>query len=167
MTEPNRTESTTNSNTTTDNYTTLFPNTENSSTVDERTILQSNTIGFSIANTTDILSYSSTEPTANAETQYTTEISTTDRIEPEIENLLLTGSILVESTTTSNTQYGFNPTTPDVGPFITEFGHVPTLIPEDAESTTELATESFGFPTNTAQETNFPNYSTTEPITGT
>ena len=172
LTESNRiNRTTTNANTeesiftTTDSYATLTSNTEDYSTVDEGIIVQSYTDSFGISNTTDILNYPSTEPIANAGTQYTTETSTTERIETETENLLLTGSILVETTTTSNTQHSFNPTTPDIAAFITQFGHVQTSVPEDTERTTELTTESFGFPTNTAQGPNFPNYSTTESIT--
>ena len=171
--ESNRLESTTNSSTgetiftTTQIYKILTSNTEDSSTIDEGIILQSSTDSFGIANTTEILSYSSTEPVANAETQYTTEISTTERIELETENLLVTGSNHVETTTISNIQDGFKPTIPDVAASITQFGHVTTSIPEDAKRTTELITESFGSPTNRAQGTNFPYYSTAESITGT
>ena len=174
MTESNRiNQTTTDANkegnifTTTDSYTTLTSNTEDSSTVEEGIILQSSTDSFGIANTTEILSYSSTEPVANAETQYTTEISTTERIELETENLLVTGSNHVETTIISNIQDGFKPTIPDVAAFITQFGYVATSIPEDAERTTELTTESFGFPTNRAEGTNIPYYSIAESITGT
>ncbi|TMW53445.1 hypothetical protein DOY81_001443 [Sarcophaga bullata] len=144
-------------NTTTDSYTTLSPNTEESSNVDEETIVQSSTDSFGIATTTDILSYSSTEPAANAETQYTTEISTTERIEPENGNLEFTNINHVETTTTSTKEEDVNPTSTDAT--------APTSTAEDAERTTELTTESFGLPTNAAQGTNIPNDFTTESVT--
>lgn len=166
MTESNRIESTTNANTeetiytTKDSYTTTTsaPNAEDSSTADEQIITQFSTTSFGIATITEFLSFSSTEAATNAETQYTTDISTTDCIEPDNENLVFTGANRLETTTTSKTE-DVDPISTDATAPMTQFGNS-----EDVEGTTALTTESFGFPTNA---TYISNYSTSESVTGT
>ena len=154
--------------TSTNSYTTLTPNAEASLTVDKETIAQSSTESVGIANTTHILSYSSTETAASTATAHATEISTIDCMEPESDNLVFINSNHVETTRISNTEEDVGTTTAsyteqatDAADFKTTTENYPTLNALDVEKATELTMPSVWTTTNIV-DTNIQDYSTNE-----